>query len=228
MNDRILSAEQAASMLDLSESAVYRLLQQGEIPGAKIGGQWRVRQSDLERAFDLARARATAQQREKASETEWGAALEKLRSSYPNERFVLTRCAWCPEFVPAWEGARFTTLCSGECAAELRGAMKLLGWPIDTDLTLSPIYRLVGGLSDGSELLLDARALVAEVQYGIAPDHDLTSTRDALRHERGPLRELLLLEHPVMRARFGHQSTQEVPIVPGATPDGARNAAESG
>lgn len=207
MSDEIMSAEHAASFLSLSESAVYKLLQLGEIPGAKVGGQWRVRRGDLERSFDLARARATAQQREKTAPEVWEPAMVLLKEQHQTETFVLTRCLWCPEFVPAWEVCRYTTLCSFECAAELRTVFKVLGWSVSSDLTLSPLYRALSG--DGSELMLGPWHFEAE-QHGFVPDHKLTNVRYAHRHERGPLRELLLLEHPGTRARTS---------VPAATSD---------
>lgn len=86
-----------------------------------------MRRSDLSRAFDLGRARATAQLREKTASETWGAALTLLGEKYPDETFVLTRCLWCPEFTPAWEASRHNTLCSFECVAELRRTFGVLG-----------------------------------------------------------------------------------------------------
>jgi excisionase family DNA binding protein len=194
--DDILSVEAAAGLLDLSASAVYKLLQQGELPGAKIGGQWRVRGSDLDRAFDLARAKAMAQQREKEAATTWASALDKLHQENPDGEYVLTRCAWCPEWIPTWSGMRYVTLCSGDCASELRRAFGALGWHL-RDYTLSPIYQV--SMGDATTLALDSQNLIAEVMYGIAPDWELVNTWNAARHGRGPLRELLLLEHPYLR-----------------------------
>lgn len=196
MNDEILSVEAAAEFLDLSASAVYKLLQQGELPGGKIGGQWRVRRSDLDRAFDLARAKAMAQRREKDAATTWASALDKLRQENPDGEYVLTRCAWCPEWIPTWSGMRYVTLCSGDCASELRRAFGALGWRLG-DYTLAPIYQVPMG--DATTLALDSRNLMAELLYGIAPDWELVNTWHAARHARGPLRELLLLEHPYLR-----------------------------
>lgn len=216
-NDEILSVEAAARFLDLSASAVYKLLQQGELPGGKIGGQWRVRRSDLDRAFDLARAKAMAQQREKEAATTWASALDKLHHDNPGVEYVVTRCAWCPEWIPAVSGMRYLTLCSGDCASELRRAFGALGWGLG-DYTRSPIYRV--DIGDDTILALDPRNMVAEVMYGIAPDWELVNARHGARHARGPLRELLLLEHPYLR---GYNQSSRV-----AGPTSSREGGDTG
>lgn len=203
----ILTGKDAAGLLGLSESAVYKLLQQGDLPGGKIGGQWRLRRSDLDRAFDLARARATAQQREKEAPAMWEDALIKLRATHHNASYELTRCLWCPEWIPTWHGVRYTTLCSLECVAELRRTFAALGWPVTSDYVLSPIHQAMAG--DGTELMLGQWSYEAE-RDGFVPDHELTKVRYSARHGRGPLRELLLLEHPFMRDYNGFTDVAEV------------------
>lgn len=44
----VMTVHQVAEFLQFSEAKVYRLLRLGEIPGMKIGGQWRVLRSALE------------------------------------------------------------------------------------------------------------------------------------------------------------------------------------
>lgn len=39
--DEILTVKELAAYLKLAESTVYKLAQDGEIPGRKIGGNWR-------------------------------------------------------------------------------------------------------------------------------------------------------------------------------------------
>lgn len=46
--EQVLTAEEAAAYLRLSETTVYRLLDRGELPGRKVGGQWRILRSALE------------------------------------------------------------------------------------------------------------------------------------------------------------------------------------
>lgn len=213
MDDQILTVEAAAELLSLSESAVYKLLQQGELPGAKIGGQWRVRRSDLERAFDLARARARAQQRKKDASKIWAPVLEKLAGRNDGASFELARCLWCPDWIPAWSGARYTTLCSIECAQELRRAFGALGWRVTSDYSLSPIYEPPAG--DATTLMLGPWNWQAE-EAGLVPDHDLIAARYATMHSRGPLRELLILEHPYLRGYNRHEGERRTTASAGA------------
>lgn len=225
-NDQILTVEAAAELLSLSDSAVYKLLQQGDLPGAKIGGQWRVRRSDLERAFDLARARARAAQREKEAGGIWAPALDKLRAKNERPEFELTRCLWCPEWTPTWSGARYTTLCSFECARELRQAFSALGWTVTSDYTLSPIYEPPAG--DSTTLMLGPWNWEAE-QHGMVPDYELIAARYKTMHARGPLRELLLLEHPYMRD-YNRRPPEEPTVASGsrdARPAAREEASES-
>ena len=42
-----------ADRLQLSERTLYRLLQRGELPGRKIGGQWRFRMSEIDYWLDM-------------------------------------------------------------------------------------------------------------------------------------------------------------------------------
>lgn len=39
--DEIMTVKELATYLKLAESTVYKLAQEGEIPGRKIGGNWR-------------------------------------------------------------------------------------------------------------------------------------------------------------------------------------------
>ena len=43
-----MTVSQVAKLLQLSEKTVYRLAQRGELPGFKVGGQWRFNQAVLE------------------------------------------------------------------------------------------------------------------------------------------------------------------------------------
>lgn len=44
----ILTPEEAASYLRVHPQTVYRKLRLGQMPGAKIGDQWRIRRADLD------------------------------------------------------------------------------------------------------------------------------------------------------------------------------------
>lgn len=51
MPDVFLTASEVAELLRLNVETVYSLAQKGELPGAKIGGQWRFLSSDVTRWF---------------------------------------------------------------------------------------------------------------------------------------------------------------------------------
>ncbi|MES9874472.1 MAG: helix-turn-helix domain-containing protein [Candidatus Sedimenticola sp. 6PFRAG7] len=48
MNDEILTLKEVAEYLKLAEKTAYRLAAEGKLPGFKVGGSWRFRQSDIE------------------------------------------------------------------------------------------------------------------------------------------------------------------------------------
>ncbi len=48
----ILNIKEAADFLRVPVSTVYRLVQNGKIPGVKVGKHWRFLKKDLERLFD--------------------------------------------------------------------------------------------------------------------------------------------------------------------------------
>ena len=45
----ILTLDEVAAYLKAGKKTVYRLSQQGQIPGFKLGGTWRFRRSELDR-----------------------------------------------------------------------------------------------------------------------------------------------------------------------------------
>jgi excisionase family DNA binding protein len=45
----ILTLDEVASYLKAGKKTVYRLAQQGQIPGFKLGGTWRFRRTELDR-----------------------------------------------------------------------------------------------------------------------------------------------------------------------------------
>ena len=47
-NSEYLTVEQVAKRFGVNPTTVYRLAQQGELPGFKIGGQWRFSEEMLE------------------------------------------------------------------------------------------------------------------------------------------------------------------------------------
>ena len=53
----LLTLKQVADRLQLSERTLYRLLERGELPGRKVGGQWRFRMSEVDYWLDMRVAR---------------------------------------------------------------------------------------------------------------------------------------------------------------------------
>jgi PTS system nitrogen regulatory IIA component len=49
----LLSPKQLAEYLQLSQRTIYRLLERGDIPGVKVGGQWRFRKAAVDEWLDL-------------------------------------------------------------------------------------------------------------------------------------------------------------------------------
>ena len=49
----LLSPKQLAEYLQLSQRTVYRLLERGDVPGVKVGGQWRFRKATVDEWLDL-------------------------------------------------------------------------------------------------------------------------------------------------------------------------------
>jgi excisionase family DNA binding protein len=51
MADEIMDIRSAAKYLQIKERTLYRLVGEGEIPGIKVGGQWRFSKRCLEKMF---------------------------------------------------------------------------------------------------------------------------------------------------------------------------------
>lgn len=56
--DEILNLEEASRYLRIKRRTLYSLAARGEVPAAKIGGQWRFRRSQLDSLFDESRQTA--------------------------------------------------------------------------------------------------------------------------------------------------------------------------
>ncbi len=48
MTDDILTLKEVAKYLKLAEKTAYKLAAEGKLPGFKVGGSWRFKQSDIE------------------------------------------------------------------------------------------------------------------------------------------------------------------------------------
>jgi len=51
VSDEIMDIRSAAQYLQIKERTLYRLVGEGEIPGIKVGGQWRFSKKCLEEMF---------------------------------------------------------------------------------------------------------------------------------------------------------------------------------
>jgi excisionase family DNA binding protein len=51
-DDKILGAEELAKFFGVSDQTIWRWCKSGKIPAFKIGSQWKVRQSDLNRIIN--------------------------------------------------------------------------------------------------------------------------------------------------------------------------------
>ncbi len=49
MTDRLLTAGEVADQLRVSTMTIYRLIRRGELPAVRVGRNYRVRASDLDR-----------------------------------------------------------------------------------------------------------------------------------------------------------------------------------
>ena len=52
MSQEILGIKEVANYLRLKEQTVYNLVQNGTIPGLKIGGTWKIKQEHIDRMFE--------------------------------------------------------------------------------------------------------------------------------------------------------------------------------
>lgn len=52
MNKENLTVKDVAEYLNRSETTIYNMLNNGELPGIKLGGKWIVRKKDLDSFLD--------------------------------------------------------------------------------------------------------------------------------------------------------------------------------
>lgn len=48
MGDEYLTIDQVAELLNVSAKTIRRLVRRNEIPGFKVGGQWRIKRADID------------------------------------------------------------------------------------------------------------------------------------------------------------------------------------
>ena len=52
MSHDIMTLREVAEYLKLAEKTAYRLVAEGKLPGFKVGGSWRFKESDIEKWID--------------------------------------------------------------------------------------------------------------------------------------------------------------------------------
>ena len=78
MSDDILTIREVAEYLKVTEKTVYGLVQRRQIPGFKVGGQWRFRREDLD-SWIASQTADTVQGNETDNGQPGGASLSKPR-----------------------------------------------------------------------------------------------------------------------------------------------------
>jgi excisionase family DNA binding protein len=58
MAAEIMDITEAATYLNIKKGTLYRLVKKGQIPGTKIGGQWRFKREHLDDMFRVSHRRA--------------------------------------------------------------------------------------------------------------------------------------------------------------------------
>lgn len=53
MEKAIMTIAQVAEYLQLSEMTTYKLVQEGKLPGFKIGRHWRIKRDDLDEFIEM-------------------------------------------------------------------------------------------------------------------------------------------------------------------------------
>ena len=46
--DEILTLKEVAALLKIAERTAYMMIQRGDLPGFKVGGQWRFKRKDID------------------------------------------------------------------------------------------------------------------------------------------------------------------------------------
>jgi excisionase family DNA binding protein len=50
---KLLTLSEAAAILQISKRTLLRMIQQGDVPAFKVGGQWRIRESQFRKWIEL-------------------------------------------------------------------------------------------------------------------------------------------------------------------------------
>lgn len=58
MTDEVLTMKEVATLLKIGEKTAYTMAQRGDLPGFKVGGQWRFKRADIDRWIEEQKAGA--------------------------------------------------------------------------------------------------------------------------------------------------------------------------
>jgi PTS system nitrogen regulatory IIA component len=96
MDDRLMTVRQLAAYLRLNERTVLKLVQEGALPGVKVGNQWRFRKAMIDTWLDDQMLGITPRY------------VEPLGSEAPRRMLTLARCFEPSHIVPALAGTSKT------------------------------------------------------------------------------------------------------------------------
>jgi excisionase family DNA binding protein len=54
--DEVMTLKEVGSLLKIAERTAYTMAQRGDLPGFKVGGQWRFKRADIDRWIEKQKA----------------------------------------------------------------------------------------------------------------------------------------------------------------------------
>ena len=64
MTDEFLTMKDVETLLKIGEKTAYTMAKRGELPGFKVGGQWRFKRADIDRWIEKQKAMAGGKKEE--------------------------------------------------------------------------------------------------------------------------------------------------------------------
>jgi excisionase family DNA binding protein len=98
MEDRLMTIKQLASYLNVNERTVLKLVQEGVLPGVKVGNQWRFRKAMIDTWLDDQMVGITPHY------------IEPARSEVPRRMLALASCFEANHIVPDLRGTTKTAV----------------------------------------------------------------------------------------------------------------------
>ena len=66
MTDEVLTMKEVATLLKIGEKTAYTMAQRGDLPGFKVGGQWRFKRADLDRWIERQKAETSGKNEDRS------------------------------------------------------------------------------------------------------------------------------------------------------------------